>query len=719
MDGAHNMSNNNQVKHMIDPDDLEKNPTNNPHIHDLIAMRTSRRSVLKGIGAASLAMYGGVGLSACTQPKDDKTFISFTPIARSIADQVKLADGYQFSIIGALGDPMAANIADYKNDGSDNDWDNRMGDHHDGMQFFGINAAGQYDANASTRGILAINHESTSFNTVSSHFIHVNGGKTSLPRPAAEVDKELSIHGLSFLEVQQAGGKWQANRSSALNSRVTQNTLVDIGGPLRGHGALKTKFDPTALTGRGTLNNCGAGKTPWGSYLSGEENWAGYFARANGDDRNRDAKANSGLSRYGCTPGATSYHGWETAGTIDKYTRFNVSAVGATELDDFRNEINTFGFLVEADPINSKNKRVKKRTAMGRFAHESGAFGLQKAGEPLAIYQGDDSRNEYIYKFVSTALWNTADANSSDVLATGDKYLDSGKLYVAKFTGNGTGTWELLSTSNPVVQNYPGFAFADDADVALFTRIAGDACGATKMDRPEWCTVHPNTGEVYFSLTNNSARTSATVDAANPRAYTSGSRSGNVNGHIIRLKEGVGGNAATTFTWDIYLFGAPASANKSSVNVSALNDAQDFSSPDGVWFSQFSKLLWILTDDSAYTNQTNSMLLAAYPGKVGDGGNVTINGVNTKVGAKATIGTLKRFLVGPKDSEITGITETPDGKTMFVNIQHPGENTPASAINNPGSYSSQWPSNMGYGQGKRPRSATIVITRKDGGTIGF
>jgi secreted PhoX family phosphatase len=261
------------------------------------------------------------------------------------------------------------------------------------------------------------------------------------------------------------------------------------------------------------------------------------------------------------------------------------------------------------------------------------------------------------------------------------------------------------------------------------------------MDRPEWCSVHPSTGEIYYTLTNNSNRrleptgTQTAVDAPNPRAYTdtkgTTTSQGNVNGHIIRVAEASGEGTATTFRWDVYLFGAQSDADLAKVNLSSLTAEQDFSSPDGIWFSRSTGLCWIQTDDGAYTDVTNCMMLAAVPGTVGDGMARTLsytkaNGgtatVETRAGKAPTPDTLKRFLVGPADCEITGATETPDGKAMFVNIQHPGESITAADVTNPAKYPSHWPANAGYGPGgagtARPRSATVVITKNGGGRIG-
>ncbi|MES2993185.1 MAG: alkaline phosphatase PhoX, partial [Pseudomonadota bacterium] len=244
--------------------------------------------------------------------------------------------------------------------------------------------------------------------------------------------------------------------------------------------------------------------------------------------------------------------------------------------------------------------------------------------------------------------------------------------------------------------------------------------------------------------TNNSSRkleptgTQTALDAANPRAYTdvtgagTTTAPGNINGHIIRMAETAGEAGATTFAWDVYLFGAQSDADATKINLSSLTADQDFSSPDGLWFSQNTGLCWIQTDDGAYTDVSNCMMLVGVPGKVGDGVKTTLNytrangstvAIDTFVGKKPAADTLRRFLVGPVDCELTGCTETPDGTTLFANIQHPGERLAAVAdIADPSKYRSHWPANAGYGAGgattARPRSATIAITKNDGGRIG-
>ena len=724
----------------IDFNNENSNTSANPTFDAVLGARLSRRGLLRGsVGTVGTAVLGGLGVTACggsDDPVAEAKVLGFGAVAKSLADTVVVPAGYTASVLFALGDPMAAGVAAYKNDGTDGDFDKRAGDHHDGMEWFGLGADGKRNDSATERGLLAINHEATTDEKLSSFFLHANGGTSTLPRPASEVDKETAIHGVAVIEVAKSAGKWAYVPGSSQNFRLTALSPIEIAGPARGHAQLITKYSPTGTMTRGTLNNCGTGKTPWGTFLTGEENWFGYFTRGAADDAARgNDKSVTSLKRYGRSQSAASRHGWETGGADDKYQRWNNSKTGASAngSDDYRNEMNGMGYIVEIDAYD-KTRMAKKRTALGRFAHESAAFGKAVVGQPLSIYMGDDSRGEYIYKFVTTAVWSAADANPNDRMAVGDKYLDSGKLYAAKFNADGTGTWVELAMTNTAVAGYATYKFADAADIAINTRLAADAVGATKMDRPEWNAVNPANGEIYFTLTNNSNRSIAPTgsqylpDASNPRAYTdmkgTSKQNGNPNGHLVRLKEGA---SVSSFSWDVYLFGAEAGADKSLVNISALTADQDFSSPDGLVFSKATGICWIQTDDGAYTDVSNCMMLAAVPGQVGDGGKKTLSytkadgsklDIVTPVGKAATESTLKRFLVGPKGSEITGLAETPDGKAIFVNIQHPGEGTAMANVGDATKYQSQWPSNAGYGAGKRPRSATIVITKNDGGKIG-
>jgi secreted PhoX family phosphatase len=737
-------------------EDEMTNFSSNPTFESVLNARLSRRRALfGGMNATALAVLGTTSLAACgggddpapapppiggtptptptPTPTTPPVSLSFNPVAKSLADAVVVSAGYTASVLYRLGDPIAAGVDTYKNDGTDaaDTYDKRAGDHHDGMHYFGMNASGAYDAKSSTRALLAINHEA-----ISPLFLHPTGptitgtGAAAVRTVAGEVLKEFYVHGVSVIEINRdAAGKWSYKPDASFNRRVHTLTEMTLSGPAAKSSFMITKYSPDGSKTRGTINNCAHGYTPWGTYLTCEENWAGYFRRIEATDNpKRTAKELASFTRYGVRGNGRELWATVTPDTPDNlYGRWNAELLGASAdgSDDYRNAPNTYGWTVEIDPF-APTSTPKKRTALGRFAHEGAWLGPVAAGKPLVWYQGCDSRNEYIYKFVSTALWDPADATKG--LAAGDKYLDSGKLYAAKFNADGTGTWlELTFGTGNVTANNPAYAFANQADVLINARLAADAAGATKMDRPEWGAVNPKNGEVYMTLTNNSQRTVAAADAANPRVYndprtTGTAQVGNPNGHIIRWAENGADVAATAFKWDVFLFGARAGKDAANINLSALTADNDFSSPDGLWFSQANPgLLWIQTDDGAYTDVTNCMLLAAIPGTVGDGAKATVtasDGTTTKtvetfVGKPLGDTNLKRFLVGPKDCEITGIDESPDGTAIFVNIQHPGEDT-AKADFDTGKFTSNWPD----GGTSRPRSATIVITKDGGGKVG-
>jgi secreted PhoX family phosphatase len=682
----------------------------------------------------------GVTITADTTVTVDVAALDFNPVAKNLNDLVTVPAGYSVTVLYRLGDPIAAGVPAYANDGTDTNFAQRAGDHHDGMYYYGLNAAGTArEDGSSTRGLLAMNHEN--LNQAYLHPAGPTGNGTSTPRPEAEALKEIEAHGLSVVEIgRSAAGQWSYNPTSAFNRRVTPNTPVQFNGPLRGDAALKTAFSPDGTQGRGTINNCALGFVLWGTYLTCEENWAGYFRRAAGDNANRTPREVTGLARYGIGQGVNGNYGWASvtpASAADtRYRRWNVTVDTAQPADgtgDFRNEANQFGWVVEIDPYDA-SKAPRKRTALGRLGHEGAWHGQWVAGRKVTIYMGDDARNEYLYKFISSQAWNPADAQAADRLAIGDKYLDSGTLYVARFSNDGTGTWvPLVFGQSGITPASPILPFQNQNDVLLYTRLAADAAGATRMDRPEWTATHYVTGEIYLTLTNTNAasRPVNQTDGANPRHYNdpkgASNQFGNPNGHILRLREAGDNSESLSFTWDVYLFGAGADLDPANINLSGLDATNDFSSPDGLWFArptnpsgQINPLLWIQTDDGAFTDVTNNQMLAALPGHTGDGGAKTIT--NVGAGGSATQQTfvgaqpgakLKRFLVGPKECEITGVDSTPDGRSLFVNIQHPGEN------GNPGNITSNWPQSQAGTNSGRPRSATIVITKDDGGVVGL
>jgi hypothetical protein len=708
--------------------ELDNNTSNNTHFRDILEQRISRRSLITKTASGAAALALASSLVGCNDDDDNNSTptttvkkpekFTFNPVAKNLNDIVTVPAGYEANVLYALGDPLTQTIPDWDDNNvpSGVSFTARSGDCHDGMSYFGLNSnSSKYDAKASNRGLLVMNHE-----YINQTFLHPKSAtKVNGRRPEDEVIREVNAHGVSIIELKKDATtqKVEIVKSSPFNRRITASTVMDFAGTVAGSDLVKTKYSSSAKQTRGTHNNCGNGYTPWGTYLTTEENFIGYFVRNKGDDAKRSAAEIIALNRYGLKDGASSRYGWETAiGAIesqDLYDRWNSSIIADSADKDYRNGANTFGWIVEIDPFDSRSNPVK-RTSLGRFAHEDCRSSRLIEGENLAFYMGDDSRGEYIYKFVSDAKWDAKDVNGG--YRAGDKYMNSGKLYVAQFNNDGTGKWiELSYGKNGLNDSNTVYPFRSQADVTTFARLAGDSVKATKMDRPEWVAVNPENGEVYVTLTNNSNRgTAHALDAANPRNYSDpeGGK-GNVNGHIIRFHEKDNKTTAESFTWDIYLFGAEAKM-ASNINLSGLNDNNDLSSPDGMWFDPRG-VLWIQTDDGAYTDTTNCMMLAALPGKVGDGAKaISSAGQETIVGKQVTDENLRRFLTGPKQCEITGVTMTPDYKAIFINVQHPGEDSPS--FDKP---SSNWPASQKDPSNKtaRPRSATVVITRKDGGVI--
>lgn len=716
-------------------EELGTNDSRNPTFDSVLTARLSRRSVLLGTFGVAATTFFGAGIGSAIAKPARTLKLNFNAVPKGLADMLVIPAGYTATVLYRLGDPINSSTPEYRNDGTDSaeSFAFRAGDHHDGMHYFGLRGRGDgngADDSASNRGLLVMNHEA-----ITPSYLHASGptisgsGASALRTVPGEVIKEFHAHGVSVIEVRKHRSTYQYQRDSSYNRRITTLTDMVLSGPAAKSPLMITAYSKDGSRTRGTVNNCANGYTPWGTYLACEENWAGYFRRLPTDDANRTAKELASFRRYGVAGTGRELWATATGSSSDDtvFTRWNAMKLGSSTdgSDDFRNVANTYGWNVEIDPFNPKST-PKKRTAMGRFAHEGAWLGPVEPGKPLVWYMGCDSRNEYIYKYVSDARWDPRDAERG--MAAGDKYLDYGTLYVARFHADGTGSWvALVFGRNGVTPGNPAYAFGSQADVLINARLAADAAGATKMDRPEWGAVNPVNGEVYMTLTNSNAtsRTLASTDAANPRFYNdpkgpSGTaQRGNPNGHIIRWAEREGNVAATSFKWDVFLFGARAGMDR-NINISNLTAANDFSSPDGLWFAR-NGLLWIQTDDGAYTDATNCMMLAAVPGKVGDGAAKTIvntdgattKSVTTYVGAEPGEGNLRRFLVGPKECEITGIAETPDGRALFVNIQHPGEDTRPNFAD-PASFGSHWPD----GGSSRPRSATIVITKNDGGQIG-
>jgi secreted PhoX family phosphatase len=624
------------------------NDSDNEELRAVVEVSLTRRQILQGaLGATAVAFIGG--------PKSllaqSSSRLGFAAVRVSQEDQVLLPDGYAQQVVLAWGDPISNGPRwDPSGAGTAEEQAQQCGMHNDAIHFFSL----PQGSNSSSRGLLVVNHEYTD-----EGLLHQGGLQPVTPD---KVRKSQAAHGVSVVEVNLNGDRWEVVRPSGFARRITGDTPMRFSGPAAGHRLLQTSVDPAGGLVRGTLNNCAHGYTPWGTYLTCEENFNQYFGRGPAS-----AAQTAAQRRYGL-PSAASARGWET-----QDGRFDASREP--------NEFNRFGWVVEIDPFDPNSTPIK-HTALGRIAHEGATVTLARDGR-VVVYMGDDAQNEYIYKFVSRDAYTGNRAAAFSLL-------DAGTLYVAKLNSDGSGQWLELSQGVNGLDAASGFP--SQAEVVTYARLAADRAGATKMDRPEWVAVHPQTGEVYITLTNNTTRggTGGAVDSANPRAN-------NVFGHIVRWNETGSDAAATTFRWNVFVLAGDRANADAAKRGNIRGDA--FGSPDGLWIDDRG-VLWIQTDISTsainagdYANLGNNMMLAADP----------------------ATGDIKRFLTGPRGCEVTGVITTPDGRNMFVSIQHPGE--PASGDNNPNNRGaiSTWPDGPGIGV---PRSATIVIRRTDGGGVG-
>lgn len=716
-----------------------------PSIRDVIdSVEASRRQFIQGgVSAAALASVGGLtlgGLVSTVQAAPVPASLGFPGIgfesvpantralnaslggsATSVVDKVTVPAGYTAKVFAAWGDPVMPGGPAFRGDATETAADQlkQFGMHADGMHFFPF--PGASGAAASDRGVLCVNNEYTHEEILFPDG-QVNGYNIAKTR------KSQAAHGVSIVEARRVNGKWAVVKGSIFGRRITANTKCRVSGPAAGHalmksneyvigdnGSVATGKQLDGFTAYGTINNCGNGITPWGTFLTCEENWNGNFG-SNAALPASSTEAGKLYNRYGVSAAGFGYR-WHTTDP-----RFDVSANP--------NETNLFGWVVEIDPYDPRSLPVK-RTALGRIKHESAQY-VVDAQNNVAIYTGDDERNEYIYKFVCAGKFNPTNR------AANRNLLDSGTLYVARFDSSLQGQWIALEpgtigVDGVALRDNPNFAGANDAEVQakilIKTRMAADAVGATMMDRPEWTGARPRINgfdevEVYCTLTNNNRRgSSATpssnkadgsttagsarpaVDAANPRAD-------NVYGHIIRWREANKSVTSTVFSWDLFVQAGDTATTKVAKPtndyqgniVDAPNGSADYGAPDGLWFDYFGRL-WVQTD------------------QVGDGSGDFVNiGGNMMVCADPNTGVTRRFMTAPNQCEVTGVTMTPDGKTMFVGIQHPGEDATSA---NPTQFSN-WPQNQYTVESDgvtplpagRPRSAVVVITKDDGGIIG-
>jgi uncharacterized protein len=643
-----------------DTDDIGSNQSNTPHLADLIAERLQRRNLLQGgVAVAATTFLGG-----CAFDGEQESLGESSDALRGCGP-----------LLGFAEVPPSTEDTLTVPDGYTWDvlipWGTPLFKHSPAFQEDGSNTAADQELQVGfnhdgmhyfplSHGHGANRHGLLVLNheyTDASQIYSAAQGSTITPDAAgkAKVAKALAGHGVTVVEIEQnRRGEWGHVQGAKLNRRITGTTPMAFSGPVSASHPLLA----SSITKEplGTLNNCAHGYTPWGTYLACEENWNGYFGTADATWTRSALEA-----RYGVAAAGFGYN-WHLA-----EPRFDVAVN--------RNELNHFGWVVEIDPFDRKAKPVK-RTALGRIKHE-GATVIEDRGRVI-VYSGDDENGEYCYKFVGNQSWRK-------LRALGKSPLDHGTLYVAKFSADGSGEWLPLVHGQGVLTVANGWS--DQADVLIRTRMAADAVAATRLHRPEWLAANAKTGEVYVTLTNGSGNAAAANGGRDPNPY----------GHIIRFVENK--HSDSSFSWEIFLL-----AGDPTYDGHVPAEQSIFGSPDGVWVDDDGRV-WVQTDIS---NSAQNLASRGYD-RIGNNQMLVANPVTREV---------RRFLVGPRGCEITGVTTTPDQRTMFINVQHPGESTSfwnaqfgAPTTANPSSVSS-WPF------GGRPRPATVVIRKLDGGKIG-
>lgn len=566
----------------------------------------SRRGFLSGVVAfgSGAAVMGTTFLATEAQAANR---FGFNPIPTSTANTITLPEGYEWEVLVKWGQPLWSGTpdVDQATGGTAETQARAFGDNSDGMAIF---AKGD-------KQILAVNNEYIQ------NKVLLNNRKDGKAINADDVQKMKNAHGISIIEIEEGANGWDVVLDSEFNRRITIDTPMELTGPAAGHALLKTEADPMAKTVLGTWNNCGNGETPWGTYLTCEENFNGYFGSA---DPEQDLPAE--FKRYGIK--TKSRYGFEKFD--DRF-----------DLSKNINEPNRHGYIVEIDATDPTST-PKKRTALGRFKHENAETVLAADGR-VVVYMGDDERGEFLYKFVSKYAY--VEGGSTERL------LSDGQLYVAKFNDDLSGEWIALT---------PEATGMTAEEICIHTRVAGSKVGATTMDRPEWVAVNPLKVEAYCALTNNKNRGLKTnaggdetpVGGPNPREA-------NKFGQIVRWRPTNGDHTDTQFTWDLYVMaGNPTVFDDDRAGSANVNAGNMFNSPDGMQFDS-KGLLWIQTDGD-YKNEGDF---------AGQGNNQML------IGDPAT-GEIVRFMTGPNRCEVTGLCWSLDRRTAFVGIQHPAADFP-------------------------------------------
>jgi secreted PhoX family phosphatase len=627
-------------------EDESCNPSREPSIGDVI----SRRALLRGaVAAAALPILapGGLVPAAKAEGNGPSSF-TFKEVPHVLDERHHVAEGYDVQVLIRWGDPVlpgAPTFDPLKQSASAQALQFGYND-----DFLGLHPLPAGSARGD-RFLLVANHEYVNSNLM---FEGVGEGREArLKATAEQVGVEMAAHGGSVLEIVKDGSNWKVVPDSKYARRIDANTPMRIAGPASGHAKLKTAADPAGTKVLGMINNCAGGSTPWGTWLTCEENFNFYFSGT--ADKHPDQPL---ARRYGL--GRSIAYAWGRH--VDRF-----------DFDREPNEPNRFGWVVEIDPYDPQSTPVK-RTALGRFAHEGATYAIAKDGR-VAIYMGDDSRFEYIYKFVTARPWNSTDRAANRDL------LDDGTLYVARFAADGSMVWlPLVHGQGPLTAEN---GFQSQADVVMGARRAADLLKATPMDRPEDVETNPVNGRVYASLSNNGSRKPEQVDGPNPRAK-------NEHGHILEMTPRDGDHGSTEGSWAVFLAAGQPGKHEGTKYHPATSENGWLSCPDNVAFDSKGRL-WIAMDSGEVAGIADGLYASDVAGE----------------GRALT----RHFFAGPRGSEICGPLLTPDDRTLFLAIQHPGEG-PGSSYEKP---STRWPD---FKDGMPPRPSIVAITKKDGGIIG-
>lgn len=635
--------------------DTSENRTSNPRIAcgvqtigDIVEARLSRRGFLGGVAALGGLVATGCASTGAGARVGTEAAFTFDEIARGMDETHHIPAGYRADTILRWGDRLFDDSPEFDPAAQTEAAQLRQfGYNNDYIGFLPL----EPDASGRQRGLLCVNHEYTStalmFPGVAS------GYPASMTRELCAV--EMAAHGGTVVEIVETAEGWRPVIGSRYNRRITAHaTPMELTGPAAGSPRLQTREDPTGRRVAGTLNNCAGGITPWGSYLMAEENFNGYFLGQYPDGHRE--KANG--ERYG-VPG-----GWYQWGRfVDRY-----------DVSKEPNEPNRYGWVVEVDPLDPAST-PKKRTALGRFKHE-GAESVVAPDGRVVVYMGDDQRFDYVYKFVTAGRFDASD------MAANRDLLDTGTLYVARFHTDGIVEWMALTHGEGPLTAENGFA--SQADVMIETRRAADLLGATPMDRPEDVEPDPATGKVWVMLTNNSRRSADQVDAANPRAN-------NEFGHIIEITEPGGDFTSTRSRWDILVrCGDPANPGVGAVWNPLTSENGWFGSPDNCAVDPSGRL-WVSTDGNDDTGAADGLWAMETEG--------------------ARRGTGRAFFRAPVGAEVCGPKFTPDGRTLFMAVQHPGDGDGATFE----APTTRWPD---FDPATPPRPSVLAIRQVNGRPVG-